>query len=99
MARRCRGARDTCGSRRPVAWPPCPPWLPFGSGQGVVQGLHIGQHQLDFDRLDVGDRVHCAGDVDDVGVLEAADHLEDGVNLANVAEEFVAAGRVLRWLL
>ena len=28
-----------------------------------------------------------AGDVDDVGVLEAADHLEDGVHLADVAEE------------
>ena len=63
---------------------------PLGLGQGVVEGLDVGQHQLDLDRLDVRDRVDRAGDVDDVGVLEAADDLEDRVDLADVAEELVA---------
>ena len=62
----------------------------FGLGEGRLQGLHVGQHQLDLDRLDVRERLDRARHVDHVGVLEAADDLEDGVDLADVAEELVA---------
>jgi hypothetical protein len=61
----------------------------LGLGERILQGLEVGQHQLDLDGLDVRDRVDRAGDVDHVGVLEAADDLEDRFDLADVAEELV----------
>src|SRR5690606_38349816 len=42
------------------------------------------------DRLDVGDRIDPAGDVDNVVVLEAAHHVADRIDLADVGEELVA---------
>ncbi len=59
-------------------------------GRAVLQRLDVRQHQLDFDRLDVRDRIDRAGDVDHVGIFETADDLQDGVDLANVTEELVA---------
>ena len=52
--------------------------------------LHVGEHQLGLDGLDVGDRMEVVLDVDDVRVLEAADDLDDRVHLADVGEELVA---------
>ena len=63
---------------------------PLGLGQGVFQGLDIGQHQLDLDRLDVRDRVDGPRHMDDVGILEASDDLDDRLDLADMAEELVA---------
>src|SRR3546814_10592699 len=48
------------------------------------------QRQLGIDRLDVGDRVDPVVDVDDVVVLEAAHHVGDRIDLADVGEELVA---------
>ena len=42
------------------------------------------------------DRVDLAGDVDDVVVLEAAHHVGDRVDLADVGEELVAEALALR---
>ena len=56
----------------------------------LLEAVEIGQHQLGLDRLDVGDRVDLALDMGDVGVLEAAHHVGDGVDLADVGEELVA---------
>jgi hypothetical protein len=61
--------------------------------EAVERGLHrleIGEQELGVDRLDVADRVDVAVDVHDVRVLEAADHVEDRVDLADVGEELVA---------
>ncbi len=55
-----------------------------------LQTVEIGQHQFGLDRLDIGDRVDAALDVRDVGILEAAHHVGDGVDLADIGEELVA---------
>ena len=52
--------------------------------------LDVGEHQFDLDRLHVGDRVDLACHMDHVRILEAADHLQDGVDLADVREKLVA---------
>ena len=52
--------------------------------------LNVGKLELEFDRLHVGDRIDLPGDMDHVGILEAADHLEDGVDLTDVGEKLVA---------
>ena len=57
--------------------------------------LEVGEDELGLDRLDVGDRVERAGDVDDVLVLEAAHDLDDRVDLADVLEELVAEALAL----
>ena len=61
-----------------------------------LQAVEIGQHQLGLDRLDVGDRIDAALDMRDVGVLEAAHHVGDGVDLADIGEELVAEPLALR---
>ncbi len=49
-----------------------------------------------MDHLDVGDRVDLSGDMDDVGVLEAAHDVGDRVGLADIREELVAETLALR---
>ncbi len=58
--------------------------------QALLDGLQVGQDQFGGDDLDVPHRVNVAGDVDDVRVFEAADDMDEGVHLADVAEELVA---------
>ena len=58
--------------------------------EALVDRLHVGQNQLGGDGLDVPDRVDAAGHMVDVSILEAADHLHDGIDLADVAQELVA---------
>ena len=65
-------------------------------GDALLQALEIGEHQLGLDRLDVGDRIDLALDMDDVAVLEAAHDVGDGVDLADVGEELVAEAFALR---
>src|SRR3546814_16448206 len=43
-----------------------------------------------FYDFDVGDGIDLAGYVDDVGVFEAAHHVDDGVGFADVRQELVA---------
>ena len=61
-----------------------------------LQAVEIGEHQLGLDRLDVGDRIDAALHMGDVAVLEAAHHMGDGVDLADVGEELVAEPLALR---
>jgi hypothetical protein len=61
--------------------------------------LHRGQvrqRQLELDYLAVAHRVHRAHHVRDIGILEAAHHVHDGVRLADVREELVAKPFALR---
>jgi ribosome-binding ATPase YchF (GTP1/OBG family) len=50
----------------------------------------IGKHQLGFDRLDIGDRLNPPFDVGDVVIDETANHVNDGIDLANGGEKLVA---------
>ena len=63
---------------------------PLRLGEEVLQMLDVGKLEFEFDRLHVGDRIDLPGDMDHVGILEAADHLKDGVDLTDVGEELVA---------
>ena len=59
-------------------------------GDAPLEAVEVGQHQLGLDRLGVGDRVDPALDVGDVAALEAAQDVDDRVDLADVGEELVA---------
>ena len=62
----------------------------------ILSDLEVGEDQLIVDGVDVRDGVHGLGlghilhDMDDVVVVKATHHMDDGVALADVAEEFVA---------
>jgi hypothetical protein len=64
-------------------------------GDALLQALHVGQHQLGLYHLRVGQRVDAVLDVGDVVVLEAAQHVGDGVHLADVRQELVAEALAL----
>ena len=55
-----------------------------------LQAVEIGQHQLGLDRLDIGDRIDPALHMGNVGILEAAHHMRDGIDLADIREELIA---------
>ena len=55
-----------------------------------LQALEIGQQQLGLDQLGIAERVDPALDMGDVRVLEAAQHVQDRVDLADGAQELVA---------
>ena len=69
--------------------------LRFRFGEPLLDALEVGQHQLGLDGLGVGERIDPALDVGDVGILEAAQHVGDGVALADVGEELVAEALAL----
>ncbi|MEL6188396.1 MAG: GTPase, partial [Myxococcota bacterium] len=51
----------------------------------IIDGLQVGEDELGVDDLDVAQGVDGAIDVNDVVVVEAADHVGDGVRGPNVA--------------
>lgn len=65
------------------------------AGDGLLDGLEVGEDQLGVDRLDVVLGRDLAVDVDDVLVLEGTDDLADRVGLADVREELVAQALAL----
>ena len=58
--------------------------------------LEVGQPQLGLDRGGIGDRVDAALDMGDIVVLEAAQHMGDGIDLADIGQEPVAQSLALR---
>ena len=50
----------------------------------------VGEGEFEFDRRAVAGGIHGTVDMDDVGIVEAADDVEDGVHVADVGEELVA---------
>jgi hypothetical protein len=56
----------------------------------LLQALEVGEHQLSLDRVRVAQGIDPALDMDDIGILEAAQHVHDRVDLADVGEELVA---------
>jgi hypothetical protein len=71
----------------------------LGPLQALLHALQVGERELGVDDLDVGQRIDPAGDVHDVVVLEAAHHVRDRVDLADVREELVAEAFTLRCAL
>ncbi len=62
----------------------------------ALQALEVGEHQFGLDRLGVGHRIDAAFDMGDVAVFEAAQHVYDGVDFADIGEELVAEAFALR---
>jgi len=62
----------------------------FGLVEALLYGVEIGEQELGVDDVDVVEGVDAAGYMDDFGIGEAADDVEDGVGLADVREELVA---------
>ncbi len=65
-------------------------------GDALFEAFEVRQQQLGLDRLGVGDGVDLVFDMLDVVILEAAQHMDDRVDLADVAEELVAEAFALR---
>ena len=61
----------------------------------LFQAVEIGQHQLGLDGLDIGQWRDLAFDMGDVGILEAAHHMRDRVDLADGGEKLVAEALAL----
>ena len=61
----------------------------------LLEAVEIGQHQLGFDGLDIGQRRDLALDMGNVGILEAAHHVSDRIDLANGGKKLVAEALTL----
>ncbi len=73
-----------------------PAGRPGDTIESSLRHLQVGEHQLGVDDLDVAQRVDGFVDVGDIGVLEAAHDVQDGVDAADVPEELVAEPLALR---
>ena len=60
-----------------------------------LQTLEVGQHELGLDQLDVVQRIDRAGAVRHPIVLETANQVEQGIDLAHVAQEAIAEALAL----
>jgi hypothetical protein len=91
------GRPATLVTRASSAWASLLPVLDVAGGllEALVGAVEIGQRQLEVDDLDVAQRIDRAGDVDHVGIVEAAHHHEDGAGLADVGQELVAQALAL----
>lgn len=61
----------------------------------ALEVLDVRKDQLEVDGLDVTGRIDRAFNMHDVLVVEAADNVNDGVNLADVGQELVAKALAL----
>jgi len=55
----------------------------------ALDGLHVGEDKLGIDHLDVRHGVDAAADMRDVAIFKAAHDVDDGIDLADMAEELV----------
>ena len=69
--------------------------LLLGRRAPTLQAFQIGQHEFRLDHLGVGQRIDAAFDVCDVIVLEAAQHVSDCINLADMRQELVTEALAL----
>ena len=65
-------------------------------GAPLFETLEVRQHQLGLDHLGIGERIDLVGDVNDIAVFKAAQHIGDGIGLADIGEELVAQPFALR---
>ena len=95
-----KGARGLAGfqmSLQPLAYIcfQCPQLVPVLQQMARLlrapfHGLQVRQNQLQIDDLNITPGINAAIDVDDVFVLKAAHHVNDGIHFANMRKEFVA---------
>ena len=57
--------------------------------------VNVGEHQLQVDGLNIPRRANLAADMDDLAVIKAAHHMDDGIHLANMGKELVAQALAL----
>jgi len=62
----------------------------FGFSYPVVKCVEIFEYKLGFDNFDVALGIDGAINMDDVGVIETSDDMENGINVAYVCEELIA---------
>jgi hypothetical protein len=62
----------------------------------LLEAFEVRKHQFGLDRLGIRYRIDLVLDMLDVVVFEAAQHVDDGVHLADVAEELVTEPFALR---
>ncbi|MNI48331.1 hypothetical protein D3C73_1028900 [compost metagenome] len=67
-----------------------------GLFDAALQAFEVGEHQLGLDRVGVANRVDLALDMGDVVIFEAAQHVDDGVDFADIGKELVAQAFALR---
>ena len=79
-------AAERARPARASSSPPCPGRAASSRACGMppLEAVEIGEHQLGLDGFGVVDRIDAALDMDDVVVLEAAQHIGDGVDLADM---------------
>ncbi|MEZ5750077.1 MAG: hypothetical protein R3D83_09460 [Caenibius sp.] len=84
------GAQALPSRSRSSAWPstsgsqlcrlPCPRLLrAWRGGNPLFQTVEIGQHQFGFHHFGIGDGIDLVGDMLNIVILEAAQHVDDGV--------------------
>ena len=61
-----------------------------------LQTIQIGQHQLGLDDIGIAAGIDTPLDVRDVGILKAAQHIGDGIDLADMRQELVSEALALR---
>ncbi len=59
-------------------------------GQSALEDLQISKDQLEIDGLDIPGRIHTAVHMDDIVILKAADHMDNGVHFTDIGQELVA---------
>ena len=60
------------------------------SGHPALQDFQVRKDQFEIDGLNVARRIYAAVHMDYIGVLEAADHMHQGIALTHVCKELVA---------
>ena len=56
----------------------------------AAQRFHIRKNQLHVDGFHIGNWVNLALHMDDIRILKAAHHMNNGINLANMGKKFIA---------
>ena len=63
--------------------------------RALLDGVEVGEHQFGIDDINVRQRIDTARDMHDLGVVEAANDVHNGVGRADVSEELVAEALTL----
>ena len=64
--------------------------------QSTLHSLQILDLQLIIDHLHIAHRVHSRVDMSDIIIIETAEHMDDGIRLADISQELIAEALTLR---
>ena len=68
----------------------------FAAVNAALHQVDIGKHQLQIDGLDIPCGADLTADMDNLTVIEAAHHMDNGVNLTDMRKKLVAQPLALR---